>query len=124
VTLHAKTSYHTKVFFERRCSLNDIAIYKKIVAVPILVTQSIVKIMAKKKFEESLNRLEIITNELESGNLSLEDSLKIFDEGIKLAEFCNKKLDEAHTKINLLMKKNGEILSTPFAEDANEKISE
>ena len=80
--------------------------------------------MAKKNFEESLNKLELITNELESGNLSLEDSLKKFDEGIKLAEFCNKKLDEAHRKINLLMNKNGEIVSTPFAQGTNEKTPE
>ena len=80
--------------------------------------------MAKKNFEESLNRLEIITNELENGNLSLEDSLKKFDEGIKLAEICNKKLDEAQKKINLLMKKNGDIVSTPFADGDKEKTPE
>lgn len=80
--------------------------------------------MAKKNFEDSLSRLEIITSELESGDLSLEDSLKKFDEGVKLAEFCNKKLDEAHKKINLLMKKNGDIVSTPFTENNNEKAPE
>ena len=51
--------------------------------------------MAKKTFEESLAKLEEITEQLEQGDLSLEDSLKKFDEGVKLAEYCNRKLDEA-----------------------------
>ena len=52
--------------------------------------------MAKKTFESALARLEQISEELEDGNLSLEASLKKFDEGIKLAEFCNAKLSEAY----------------------------
>lgn len=70
--------------------------------------------MAKKTFEESLSRLEQITSELENGDLDLEESLKKFDEGIKLTEFCNKKLEEAHKKVTLLLKKDGEITATPF----------
>ena len=48
--------------------------------------------MAKKTFEAALARLEQITEELEDGELSLENSLKKFDEGIKLAGFCNEQL--------------------------------
>jgi exodeoxyribonuclease VII small subunit len=70
--------------------------------------------MAKQKFEESLARLEQITRELEEGNLSLEDSLKIFDEGVKLAEFCNRKLDEAQKRVDLLLKKGGDLEPVPF----------
>ena len=73
--------------------------------------------MAKKSFEESLEKLEQITRELENGELSLEDSLKKFDEGIKLAEFCNRKLDEAQKKVDLLLKRNDTIESVPFAEE-------
>ena len=73
--------------------------------------------MAKKKsFEDSLAQLEQITEELESGELSLEESLKKFDEGIKLAEFCNKKLADAQKKINILLKKNDRIIEEPFSE--------
>ena len=72
--------------------------------------------MAKKSFEDSLAKLEEITEELESGNLSLEESLAKFDEGIKLTEFCNKKLNEAQERINLLLKKNGKLTEVPFEE--------
>lgn len=72
--------------------------------------------MAKKTFEAALTRLEEITRELEEGNLSLEDSLKKFDEGIKLADFCNKKLSEAKAKVEILLQKDGEIKAEPFNE--------
>ncbi len=70
--------------------------------------------MAKKSFESSLKTLEEITRALETGELSLDDSLKKFDEGIKLAELCNKKLDEAQAKIDILLNKNDSITAEPF----------
>ncbi|MFA7383532.1 MAG: exodeoxyribonuclease VII small subunit [Desulfurivibrionaceae bacterium] len=70
--------------------------------------------MSKKSFEEALESLEQITRELETGNLSLEKSLKKFDEGIKLAELCNHKLEEAQQKVDLLLKKDGRLTSVPF----------
>ena len=73
--------------------------------------------MAKKSFEDSLAKLENITAELESGDLGLEESLKRFDEGVKLAEFCNRKLDEAQQKVNILLKKDGVCAEVPFADD-------
>ncbi len=73
--------------------------------------------MAKKTFEEALERLETITRELEDGDISLEDSLKKFDEGVKLAEFCNKKLDDAQRKVDILLKKNGTLTAEPFTEN-------
>ncbi|MCK4838825.1 MAG: exodeoxyribonuclease VII small subunit [Desulfobulbaceae bacterium] len=73
--------------------------------------------MAKKSFEDSLAKLENITEELESGDLSLEESLKRFDEGVKLAEFCNRKLDEAQQKVNILLKKNGVQEEVPFTDN-------
>ena len=61
--------------------------------------------MAQKTFEEAMARLEQITEELEDNEISLEKSLKKFDEGIKLAEFCNAQLAEARAKVELLLKK-------------------
>ena len=70
--------------------------------------------MSKKSFEEAMESLEQITQELEDGDLSLEKSLKKFDEGIRLAEFCNHKLEEAQQKVDLLLKKDGKLVSVPF----------
>lgn len=73
--------------------------------------------MAKKSFEAALTRLEEITRELEDGELSLDKSLKKFDEGVQLARFCNEQLEEARAKVELLLEKNGQIEAVPFAED-------
>lgn len=72
--------------------------------------------MAKKTFESALSRLEKITEELEQGDLSLEASLKKFDEGIQLTEFCNAKLSDARTRVEILLKKNGQLEAEPFAD--------
>jgi exodeoxyribonuclease VII small subunit len=72
--------------------------------------------MAKKSFEDALERLEQITEELERGDAGLEASLKKFDEGVKLAEFCNRKLDEAQKKVDLLLKKNDTVSAGSFAD--------
>jgi exodeoxyribonuclease VII small subunit len=66
----------------------------------------------KKKinFESALKDLEKIAEKLEDGNLSLDDSIKEFERGIKLARFCHEKLDEAERKIEILQKgEQGEI---------------
>lgn len=76
--------------------------------------------MAKKTFETALSRLEQITEELESGDLSLEDSLKKFDEGVKLADYCNARLSEARTKVEMLLEKDGRLQSEPFEEAGDE----
>lgn len=82
--------------------------------------------MAKKTFESALRRLEEITRELEDGEISLENSLKKFDEGIQLADFCNTKLTEAKSRIELLLQKDGKLTSQPFdeAERGDQEISE
>ena len=52
---------------------------------------------------------------LESGDLSLEESLKIFEEGMKLVNFCSKKLEEAEQKVSMLIKdQNGKYTQQPF----------
>ncbi|WP_136797778.1 MULTISPECIES: exodeoxyribonuclease VII small subunit [Desulfosediminicola] len=76
--------------------------------------------MAKKTFEAALSRLEQITQELEEGELSLDKSLKKFDEGIQLAKFCNEQLDQAKAKVELLLEKDGEIEAVPFTESNSE----
>ena len=62
-------------------------------------------------FEAAMKRLEGIVETLGGGNLSLEDSLKMFEEGMELCKFCNKKLDEAEYKVEKLMEKKGGELS-------------
>ena len=58
--------------------------------------------MAVLKFEEAMARLETIVAELEKGDLPLDESLKIFEEGIKLSKNCLKMLDEAERKVEIL----------------------
>ncbi len=62
-------------------------------------------------FEDAMKRLESIVETLGGGNLSLEDSLKMFEEGMELCKICNKKLDEAEYKVEKLMEKEGGELS-------------
>jgi len=74
--------------------------------------------MAEKKFEASLSRLEEIVTQLEGGELPLEQSLKLFEEGIKLARICNARLEEAERKVEILMKdKAGKMMTKPFEEE-------
>ena len=73
--------------------------------------------MAKKTFENSLKRLEQITHELEEGELSLDMSLKKFDEGIALVTFCNSKLEEARSRVKLLVRGNDSPTSVDFDEE-------
>jgi len=74
--------------------------------------------MAEKKFEAALSRLEEIVSELESGELGLEQSLKLFEEGVKLARVCNARLEEAERKVEVLLKdKNGKMTAKPFEEE-------
>lgn len=57
-------------------------------------------------FDAALKKLETLVESLESGDLSLEDALKKYEEGVKLADFCTKRLSEAEKKVELLMKTN------------------
>jgi exodeoxyribonuclease VII small subunit len=71
--------------------------------------------MAEKKFEEAMERLEQIVEGLEGGDLTLEESLKIFEEGMNLIRFCSKKLEEAEQKVTLLIKESGgKLTQQPF----------
>jgi exodeoxyribonuclease VII small subunit len=72
--------------------------------------------MAKLSFEKALEQLEQIVQEMEAGELTLENALKKFEEGIKLSRYCSQKLDETEKKVTLLMEQaDGSIQETPFA---------
>lgn len=71
--------------------------------------------MAIDKFETSLKKLEEIVKRLEGGSLSLEESLKAFEEGVKHSAFCSGKLDEAERRVEILLKqKDGSLKREPF----------
>lgn len=71
--------------------------------------------MATDKFETSLKKLEDIVKRLEGGSLSLEESLKAFEEGIKHSSFCAGKLEEAEQRVEILLKqKDGSLKREPF----------
>jgi len=66
-------------------------------------------------FEESLKKLESIVDKLEKGDLSLEESLKLFEEGVGLSATCKKELEEAEGKVQILIKqRNGSLKTEPF----------
>ena len=60
----------------------------------------------KEKFEEALQKLEAIVAQMEEGDLPLEETLKAFEEGVRLARFCASKLDEAERKVEKLMRED------------------
>lgn len=76
---------------------------------------------AEQSFEDALARLEAVVRELEQGDLSLEQALTLFEEGIRLTRFCNQKLEEAEGKIKLLLQENGEIRLETWEEGEKEK---
>ena len=71
--------------------------------------------MPKQTFEKSIQQLEEIVQELESGDLPLEKAMQRFEEGIKLSKRCSKMLDETEKKISVLFQeKNGTLSEKPF----------
>jgi exodeoxyribonuclease VII small subunit len=66
-------------------------------------------------FEKAMQKLEKIVQELEAGDLTLEESFKKFEEGVKLSKFCSSKLDETEKRVSLLLKNpEGKLIETPF----------
>ena len=66
------------------------------------------------KFEECLERLEKIVQELEKGEVPLEKSLTLFEEGMQLSATCRKQLEDAEGKVEILLKQNGKLQAEPF----------
>jgi exodeoxyribonuclease VII small subunit len=71
--------------------------------------------MAEIKFEDALKKLEKIVSDLESGEISLDESLAKYESGVKLVRVCQKKLEEAKKKVEILIKtKDGKIKTETF----------
>lgn len=70
--------------------------------------------MEEINFEEEMKKLEQITAELEKGDLSLDESVKKFEEGIKLSKECNKILEDSEKRINILINNDGNITEENF----------
>ena len=68
----------------------------------------------KKSFEEQIQELEKIINELENGNLNLDDSVIKFEEGMKISKECNKMLEDAEKKITILLNQDGDVKEENF----------
>lgn len=67
------------------------------------------------RFEESLKQLETIVGQLEKGDLSLEDSIRLFEEGMNLSSVCKQELDAAEGKVQVLLKqRDGSMKAEPF----------
>ena len=65
-------------------------------------------------FESSLDQLDKVVKELEAGDLSLERSLILFERGMGLSETCRKQLEEAETRVEMLIRKEGKMTVEPF----------
>ena len=70
------------------------------------------------KFEECLHRLEKIVQDLEKGEVPLDKSLTLFEEGMTLSSACRKELEQAEGKVEILLKKNGKLQAEPFEPEA------
>ncbi len=78
--------------------------------------------MADVKFEECLTRLEQIVRDLETGHLPLEESLRVFEEGVALARHCQRYLEDAERRIEVLQRdETGTLATRPLAVEADEE---
>ena len=73
----------------------------------------------KLDFEKSLSELEQLVNEMETGQLSLDESLAKFEKGVALTKACHSALKQAEQRVNLLLEKHGETQLEPFSEIEN-----
>ena len=80
--------------------------------------------MAKTKksvdFEEALDQLEELVEDMENGDLTLEESLKAFEQGIKLTRECQTALSQAEQKVQMLIEENGKLKTIDLNEDFDE----
>lgn len=79
------------------------------------------KIEKPDPFEKNLERLDSIVQQLEDADLPLEKAIQLYEEGMKLSEVCQKQLDEAQGRVEILMKKaGGKISAEPFEPETSE----
>jgi len=76
--------------------------------------------MAKEKFETMLSKLEDIVRRMETGEMTLEESLVAFEEGTKLSRACARTLDEAQRKVEILMQDGEKLAAVPFSGEERE----
>ena len=74
-----------------------------------------------KSFEACLEELEQVVKQLEAGDLPLEKSLALFERGVSLSDACRKQLEEAETRVEILIRKEGKIQPEPFRPDTANK---
>jgi exodeoxyribonuclease VII small subunit len=75
----------------------------------------------KLDFEKSLARLEEVVRKLEAANVSLDEAMKLFEEGVELARACQKQLEEAEARVEILLKQaDGTLVAKPFEADREE----
>jgi len=72
-------------------------------------------------FEASLDELEKVVKQLEAGDLSLERSIELFERGVTLSDACRKQLEDAETRVEILIRKEGKIAAEPFRPEKPEK---
>lgn len=77
-------------------------------------------IMAKEKFEDALEKLEDIVRKMEAGDMPLDETLKSFEEGIKLIRFCSSKLEETERRVETLLEKENSLQVKRFKEEESE----
>ena len=75
------------------------------------------------KFEDCLQQLEKIVEQLERGDLSLEESLKLFEQGVSLSNSCRQELEAAEGKVEILMKQGNKMQAEPFEGLGDEKTA-
>ncbi len=84
--------------------------------------EALLKKDSEPEFEKSLGRLEEIVKKLENGNLSLEEAMKLFEEGVQLSRSCQKQLEEAEKRVEMLVKKaDGSLARVPFEREREQE---
>jgi exodeoxyribonuclease VII small subunit len=80
------------------------------------------ELLKKQDFEQSLARLEEVVRKLESANLPLDQAMKLFEEGMQLSRDCQKQLEQAEARVEILLKKaGGEMVAEVFEPESEEE---
>ena len=72
-------------------------------------------------FERSLAELEVLVQKMESGEMTLEQSLQAFEQGVRLTHDCQKALTEAEQRVQLLLEENGRLKTQPFSQSTGDE---
>ncbi len=84
----------------------------------LLYKQAMTRSKRPPDFERSLTELETLVERLEGGELPLEESLKAFERGVALTRECQVALEAAQARVDILLKRDGEVLARPFDDEA------